>query len=81
MSKKLYRIVRIVEQFYVVMFYIMAKTSKKYFKEDYETKEWLLLTGQFSVPLDRWDKQLDEMFIEYKEISVKYGSALVIIKS
>ncbi len=50
-------------------------------KEDYETKELLLPNGQFSVPLDRWKRQLDNEGIEYKEIPIKYGLAFVILKS
>jgi hypothetical protein len=49
-------------------------------KEDYETEELKLLNGLFSVPLDKWRAKLDELGIEYKNIPVKYGLALVIIK-
>ncbi len=49
-------------------------------EEDYETKEQLLSNGQFSVPLERWKEQLAEFNIKYKEISIKYGLALVILK-
>ena len=49
-------------------------------KEEYETKELILPNGQFAVPLERWKKQLKEMGIEYKEVPVKYGLALVILK-
>lgn len=48
--------------------------------EDYETKETKLSNGLFSVPLDRWKAKLTELGIEYKEISVKFGLALVILK-
>lgn len=48
--------------------------------EDYETKETKLSNGLFSVPLDRWKARLTELKIEYKEISVKFGLALVILK-
>jgi len=49
-------------------------------REDYETKEPLLPNGQFSVPLERWKSQLTELNIQYKEIPVRYGLALVILK-
>lgn len=49
-------------------------------KEDYETKETLLQNGQFSVPLDKWKVKLNELNIKYKEIPVKYGLALVLLK-
>jgi len=49
-------------------------------KEDYETEEVLLQNGQFSVPLDRWKKQLSEMGINFKEIPIKYGLAFVLLK-
>ena len=49
-------------------------------KEDYETKETLLLNGQFAVPLEKWKKELKRLEIAYKEIPVKYGLALVILK-
>lgn len=49
--------------------------------EDYETKEPKLPNGLFSVPLDKWKTKLDELGIEYKEVSVKYGLALVILKN
>lgn len=49
--------------------------------EDYETKEPKLPNGLFSVPLDRWKDKLTELGIEYKKVAVKYGLALVILKS
>lgn len=49
-------------------------------KEDYETKETRLSDGLFSVPLNRWKVKLSECNIEYKEIPIKYGCALVLIK-
>lgn len=48
--------------------------------EDYETKEIKLSNGLFSVPLDRWKAKLTELGIVYKEVSVKFGLALVILK-
>lgn len=48
--------------------------------EDYETKEPILSNGLFSVPLKSWEAKLDEYNIEYKEVPVKYGLALVILK-
>jgi SAM-dependent methyltransferase len=49
-------------------------------KEDYEVKEARLSNGLFSVPLDRWKVKLGEISIKYKEMPVKYGLALVILK-
>lgn len=49
-------------------------------KEDYETEEPKLSNGLFSVPLDKWKAKLDELGIEYREIPVKYGLALVALK-
>ena len=49
-------------------------------KGDYEIKKKLLANGQFSVPLDRWKKQLSQLGIEYKEIPIKYGLAFIILK-
>jgi SAM-dependent methyltransferase len=40
-------------------------------KEDYETK---------AVPLDKWKTKLNELGVEHKEIPIKYGLALVILK-
>lgn len=48
--------------------------------EDYETEAATLPNGLFSVPLKRWEAKLDELGIEYREISVKYGLALVLIR-
>lgn len=50
-------------------------------KEDYETQEPLLPNGQYAFPLDKWTKKLDESNIEYKEIPVKFGLALVLRKN
>ena len=49
-------------------------------KEDYETKEPLLSNGLFSVPLERWEAKLTEQGIEHKDVPVKYGMALVLLK-
>jgi len=49
-------------------------------KEDYETKEPKLSNGLFSVSLDKWKAKLDELGIEHKEVPVKYGLALVVLK-
>lgn len=49
-------------------------------KEEYETNVLTLPNGQFAVPLERWKKQLEKMHLEYKEIPIKYGLALVILK-
>jgi len=48
--------------------------------EDYKTKEKLLPSGQFSVPLEKWKVQLNNEDIRYKEIPVKYGLAFIILK-
>ena len=48
--------------------------------EDYKTEASLLPNGLFTVPLKRWEEKLDELGIEYKEIPVKYGLALVLNK-
>ncbi|MBP9798461.1 hypothetical protein KBC70_04945 [Candidatus Woesebacteria bacterium] len=48
--------------------------------EDYKTEASLLPNGLFTVPLKRWEAKLDELGIEYKEIPVKYGLALVLNK-
>lgn len=49
-------------------------------KEDYETKEILLPNGQYAVPLEKWKAKLDELEIEHKEVPVKFGLALVLVK-
>jgi len=49
-------------------------------KEDYETNEPKLSNGLFSVPLNEWRAKLDEQGITYKDVPVKYGLALVILK-
>ncbi len=49
--------------------------------EDYETKEKKLPNGLFSVPLDRWKAKLTELGVEHKEVIVKFGLALVILKN
>lgn len=49
-------------------------------KDDYETKERRLPGGLFAVPLNRWEKRLNELNSEYKEVPLKYGLALIILK-
>ncbi len=49
--------------------------------EDYETEAPMLSNGLFSVPLKRWEARLNELGIEYKEIPVKYGLALVLLNN
>lgn len=49
--------------------------------EDYETKEPKLPNGLFSVPLDIWKAKLDKLNLEHKEVAVKYGRALVVLKN
>ena len=49
-------------------------------KEEIETKEKLLPNGQFSVPLNRWKKQLDKKGVKYYGMPIKYGLAFVIQK-
>jgi hypothetical protein len=39
-----------------------------------------LLDGLWAVPLGKWKKQLTELGIEYKEIILKYGPALVLLR-
>lgn len=50
-------------------------------KEDYETEELKLSKGLFSVPLNKWKAELDELSIEFRLIQVKYGLAFVIFKN
>ena len=47
-------------------------------REDYETGDPQLPDGCYSVPLQRWREKLGEEDVEYMEIPVKYGLALVI---
>lgn len=49
--------------------------------EDYETEAPMLSNGLFSVPLKRWEAKLNEIGIEFKEIPVKYGLALVVLNN
>lgn len=49
-------------------------------KEDYETEEPKLSNGLYSVPLNKWTKQLDELGVNHKLVPVEYGSALVLVK-
>ena len=49
-------------------------------KDDYEIKTPLLPNGLFSVPIDKWKNKLTELGIEYSEIPVKFGIALIIFK-
>ena len=43
-----------------------------------ETAE--LSDGLWSVPLEQWKQQLTELSIEYKEIPLKYGPALILLR-
>lgn len=47
---------------------------------DYTTKEAKLSDGYFSVPLKKWKQKLNEARVEYFEIPIKYGIAIVLIK-
>lgn len=49
--------------------------------EDYETETPTLPNGLFPVPLKKWEAKLDELGIEYKEIPVNYGLALVVLNN
>lgn len=49
-------------------------------REDYETTDIHLKNGLYAVPLERWKKQLGDENIAYKEIPVKYGLALIILR-
>ena len=49
-------------------------------KEDYETTSPKLPDGLWTVPLEKWKEELTTLGIEYKEIPVKYGLALVLLR-
>ncbi len=49
-------------------------------KEDYESTGPKLPDGLWAVPLDQWKQKLTELGVEYKEIPVKYGLALVLLR-
>lgn len=49
--------------------------------EDYKTEDALLSNGQFAVPIKKWIEKLDNNNIRYKQIDLKFGSALVLIKT
>lgn len=49
-------------------------------KEDYETKDLHLPDGYFSVPLKKWTEKITKIGIKFKEIPIKYGIALVLLK-
>jgi SAM-dependent methyltransferase len=49
-------------------------------KEEIEAKGPKLPSDLWAVPLDKWKQKLMELGIEYKEIPVKYGLALVLLK-
>jgi hypothetical protein len=47
--------------------------------EEIKTKNIKLPDGSWSVPLEIWKKQLTRIGIEYKELSLKYGPALILL--
>lgn len=47
---------------------------------DYGTEDRLLPGGQFSVPLERWKDRIKGLGLNFFELPVKYGLALVIRK-
>lgn len=49
-------------------------------KSDYETTSTKQTDGYYSVPLERWKRQLNEKGVEFLEIPVKHGKALVLIR-
>jgi len=49
-------------------------------REDYETVNPKLLDGLWAVPLKQWKEKLTELDIKFKEIPVKYGIALVLLR-
>lgn len=49
-------------------------------KEDYSTTDTKLSNGYFAVPLKEYKNKLKEAKIEFLEIPVKYGLALVLVK-
>ncbi len=48
--------------------------------EEIETKEKILPSGQYAVPLQRWKELLNQEGITFSEIPLKYGIAIVVIK-
>lgn len=48
--------------------------------EEITASETQLANGQWAVPLDQYKKRFIELDIEYKEIPIKYGIALVLIR-
>lgn len=50
-------------------------------REDYETIKSKHANGLFAVPLDKWKAKFDELGVRYKEVPVKYGLALAILKN
>ncbi|HPN54738.1 MAG TPA: hypothetical protein PLB52_02290 [Candidatus Moranbacteria bacterium] len=50
-------------------------------KGDYSTNEKMLADGYFAVPLREYENKLKELNIDYFEVPVKYGLALVLVKS
>lgn len=49
-------------------------------KSDYSTNEKLQADGYFSVPLDEYKSRLKEKGINYFEIPIRYGLALVLVR-
>ena len=49
-------------------------------QEELMTKSPKLPDGLWAVPLDQWKEKLTKLGIKYKEISLKYGPALVLTK-
>ncbi len=48
--------------------------------EEITASDTKLINGQWAVPLEEYKKQLSELDIEHKEIPIKYGIALVLIR-
>jgi hypothetical protein len=49
-------------------------------KEDYETKTPQLADGYYSVPLKAWKNRIKQARIDFKEIPLPFGLAIVLIK-
>jgi hypothetical protein len=49
-------------------------------KEDYETVDKKLPDGSWAVPLEKWEEELAGININYLEIPVRYGLALILSK-
>lgn len=49
--------------------------------EEIKSKSSRLEDALWSVPLDRWKKELSKIKIQYKEIPIEYGLALVLLKN